>query len=72
MSAARTPQEAALIEHAFKLTANPAAVHHDGIQSLRDAGFGDRAILDLTLVIAYFNFVNRLADGLGVPLEESP
>ncbi len=32
----------------------------------------DRAILDLTLVVAYFNFVNRLADGLGVPLEESP
>jgi alkylhydroperoxidase family enzyme len=61
-----------LVEHAYKLTLDPAGVHRDGVQALRDAGFSDRAILDLTLVIAYFNFVNRLADGLGVPLEVSP
>ncbi len=71
MSAIRTPQEAALVEHAYKLTINPVGVHGEGVQALRDAGFSDRAILDLTLVIAYFAFVNRLADGLGVPLEES-
>ena len=37
---------------------------------LRDAGFDDRAILDATLTLGYFNFVNRLVLCLGVHLEE--
>ena len=41
----------------------------EALNPLRDAGLDDRAILDLVQVIAYFNFVNRLADGLGVELE---
>jgi len=36
----------------------------------RKAGWSDRAILDTTLVISYFTFVDRIADGLGVQLEE--
>jgi NAD(P)H-hydrate epimerase len=36
---------------------------------LRDAGFDDRAIVDANQVVAYFNYVNRVADGLGVELE---
>lgn len=39
------------------------------LQPLRDAGLGDRAVLEAVEVTAYFNFVNRLADGLGVSLE---
>jgi alkylhydroperoxidase family enzyme len=39
------------------------------IARLRKAGWSDRAILDLTLVVGYFAFVNRIADGLGVQLE---
>ena len=40
------------------------------IDALRTVGLDDRAILDLNMIVGYFAFVNRLADGLGVPLEE--
>jgi uncharacterized peroxidase-related enzyme len=70
--AARDAFERALVRHAVKLTREPSAVNAADIAALREAGLDDRAILDLTLVVAYFNFVNRIADGLGVPLEESP
>jgi uncharacterized protein YciW len=36
---------------------------------LRASGLGDRDIVDLNQVVAYFNYVNRVADGLGVELE---
>jgi alkylhydroperoxidase family enzyme len=39
------------------------------VARLREAGWNDTAILDLNLVVSYFAFVNRLADGLGVGLE---
>jgi alkylhydroperoxidase family enzyme len=39
------------------------------LQPMRDAGLDDRAILDANMVCGYFAFVNRVADGLGVPLE---
>ena len=39
------------------------------VAALRRCGFDDRAIHDLCAVVAYFNFVNRMADGLGVELE---
>ena len=38
-------------------------VHHD---RLRAAGFDDRAILQITLIAAWFNYINRVADALGV------
>ena len=40
------------------------------VQTLRDHGFSDRAILDINQITGYYAYVNRLADGLGVPLEE--
>jgi alkylhydroperoxidase family enzyme len=39
------------------------------VQELRDHGWSDPAIHDATQVIAYFNYINRIADGLGVDLE---
>ena len=57
------------MRHAERLTRTPSEVTLGDVEVLRHAGFSDRAVLDLTLVIAYFNFVTRLADGLGVPLE---
>ena len=39
------------------------------LQGLRAAGFSDRAILDIAQVVAYYAYVNRIADGLGVSLE---
>ena len=40
------------------------------VEALRAAGFDDRAIHDICAIAAYFAFVNRLAEGLGVELEE--
>ncbi len=61
---------AGMLRHAEKLTANPHQVSADDVQKLRDLGLTDRDILDITLVTAYFNFVNRIALGLGVAYTE--
>lgn len=61
--------EKALLDFAVKLTREPWACTEADTVPLRQAGWSDRAILDLTLVVAYFAFVNRIADGLGVRLE---
>ncbi len=53
----------------MKLTREPAACQRGDIEMLRKAAWSDPAILDSTLVAAYFAFVNRIADGLGVELE---
>jgi len=60
----------AMLDYAAKLTLTPAAVTRDDVQALRDAGFSDRAILDIAQITAYFAFVNRTADGLGVSVED--
>lgn len=58
----------AMLDYAVRLTESPLHAD-DGIEALRSAGFDDRAILDICQVTAYYNYVNRLADGLGVELE---
>ncbi|HXV69931.1 MAG TPA: hypothetical protein VEB69_00870 [Acidimicrobiia bacterium] len=64
------PGDVALCEYAEKLTLSPAAVGHDDITALRESGFDDEGISSATQVIAYFNYINRIAEGLGVPVEE--
>lgn len=64
-----TPREGALLEYADRLTLTPAGVRAADLQPLRDAGLEDRAIHDACAIVAYFAFVNRIADGLGVELE---
>ena len=63
------PRTRAIIDYALKLTDTPAAMCRDDVERLREVGLDDRAILDLNMIAGYFAFVNRLADGLGVPLE---
>ena len=58
-----------MLAYAEKLTLRPAAVDESDLEPLRAAGLDDEAILHLCEVVAYFNFVNRTADGLGVTLE---
>jgi uncharacterized peroxidase-related enzyme len=67
--AARDPAEAAMLRYALKLTREPAAVVAGDAAALREAGFDDRAIHDICAITAYYAFVNRIADGLGVELE---
>jgi len=66
-------KEKALCRYAKALTEHPENSENAGlVRPLKEAGFSDREILDATLVIAYFNFVNRMVLGLGVDLEENP
>jgi len=58
-----------MLEYAAKLTHSPHSVGEPDIQRLRDIGFDDTGILDICQVVSYYNYVNRLADGLGVGLE---
>ena len=64
-------QERALCDYAFLLTRYPEKVNdYKHMKPLKDSALEDRAILDASLVISYFNFVNRMVLGLGVHLEE--
>ncbi len=63
-------RDRAMLDYAIKLTLAPGAVEAADATRLREHGFDDRAIHDICSVTAYFAFVNRIADGLGVELEE--
>lgn len=60
----------ALMAFAVDLTKTPGAMTRGHVDRLRAAGFDDRAISDAVQVISYFNYINRVADALGVDLEE--
>ena len=60
-----------LCQYAIELSLQPGDFESENkTESLRQGGFDDRAILDATLVVAYFNFVNRIVLALGVEVEE--
>ena len=59
-----------LLQFAIDLTRTPGAMTRDHVEALRAAGFDDRAISDAVQIVSYFNYINRVADGLGVDLEE--
>lgn len=62
-------REEALLRYADLLTLSPATVRAADVAQLRAQGLDDRAIHDACAIVAYFAFVNRIADGLGVELE---
>lgn len=60
----------ALVEFAVKLTSEPASVGREDIDLLRSAGFDDVGISSCVQVVAYFNYINRVAEGLGIDPED--
>ena len=58
-----------MLDYAVKLTSQPKDITMADVDVLREAGLGDRAIHDICAITAYYGFVNRIADGLGVELE---
>jgi uncharacterized peroxidase-related enzyme len=63
------PAERVMLDFAAKLTKEPQRMQAGDVDKLRAHGFDDRSIHDIVLVTAYYAFVNRVADGLGVELE---
>ncbi len=59
-----------MLRYAQKLTRTPRDVSRHDVDRLREVGFDDTAVLDICQVVSYYNYVNRLADGLGVELED--
>lgn len=59
-----------MLDYAYKLTLTPWEMQKSDVEKLRAAGFSDTDILDINQVTGYYAFANRLADGLGVELEE--
>ena len=58
-----------MLGYVEKLTLQPARVVRDDLDLLRAHGFDDRAILQINLIASFFNYINRVADGLGVGRE---
>ncbi len=70
-SADLTVRERTMLAFARKLTKSPAEMRKSDVEKLREAGLDDAAIVELASVTAYFNFINRVALGLGVRLDEA-
>jgi uncharacterized peroxidase-related enzyme len=64
-----TPQERVMLDYVVKLTKDATKVCKNDIEGLRAAGFDDRGILQITLIASWFNYINRVADALGVGRE---
>ncbi|MGA8212152.1 MAG: hypothetical protein WB799_01060 [Candidatus Sulfotelmatobacter sp.] len=69
-TAALTPQERVMVDYVVKLTKDATKVWKDDIERLRTVGFDDRGILQITLIASWFNYINRVADALGVGREQ--
>lgn len=62
-------KERCMLDYAVKLTEKAKTVSEQDIKNLKDNGFNDKDILNINLVVSYFNFVNRIAIGLGVEFD---
>jgi uncharacterized peroxidase-related enzyme len=59
-------QERLMLDYVAQLTKDATRLTENDHQKLRSAGFDDRAILQITLIASWFNYINRVADALGV------
>ena len=65
-----TPRQRAILDYAVKLTVTPGDMRETDLAEMRRHGLSDRDILDVNQVTAYFAYVNRVADGLGVVTDD--
>ena len=64
-----SPQDRVMLDYVVKLTRDATKIWKDDIELLRGVGFDDRGILQITLIASWFNYINRVADALGVGRE---
>jgi uncharacterized peroxidase-related enzyme len=62
-------QDRVMLDFVVKLTKDATRCSPDDIRALREVGFDDRGILQITLIAAWFNYINKVADALGVGRE---
>ena len=55
-----------MLDFAVKMTHTPHKHTREDVEKLREVGFDDTGILQITFIAAYFNYINRVADALGV------
>ena len=65
-TASITPQERVMLDYVVKLTKDATQCSPADHKALRAVGFDDRGILQITLIASWFNYINRVADALGV------
>ena len=64
-------QTRGMLDFAAKLTKNPSSNKKADVERLRALGLNDQQILSTVMITCLFNFMTRLADGLGVEIEET-
>jgi uncharacterized peroxidase-related enzyme len=64
-----TAQERVMVDYVVQLTKDATKISRAHHERLRQAGFEDKAILQITLIASWFNYINRVADSLGVGRE---
>lgn len=64
------PKQKAMLEYAEILTKNPDRINEKMIEKLKQHDITDKELLEINLIISYFNFVNRIALGLNVEFSE--
>ena len=65
-SARISEQDAVMLDYVVQLTRDATRISANDHQRLRSVGFDDKAILQVTLIASWFNYINRVADALGV------
>jgi uncharacterized peroxidase-related enzyme len=67
-----TDQEKVMVEYVVQLTKDATKIHPGYHERLRAVGFDDQAILQITLIASWFNYINRVADSLGIGRGATP
>jgi uncharacterized peroxidase-related enzyme len=65
-SAPVTEQEKAMLDYVVQITRDATRISPADHERLRSSGFDDKGILQITLIASWFNYINRVADALGV------
>lgn len=61
-----SPADRAMLDYVDQLTRDATRIAPEDLQKLRDVGFDDRTILQISALASWFNYINRMADALGV------
>jgi alkylhydroperoxidase family enzyme len=64
--------ERAMLDYVVQITRDATQITPKHMEQLRTSGFDDKAILQITLIASWFNYINRVADALGVGREGAP